>query len=266
MSRISILGCGWLGLPLGTTLVKNGYTVSGSTTSADKLPQLAQAGMDAFLLSLTAAQTMGNAAAFLDQSDILIIAIPPRNRSENAESFTDKMRNLIAIVEKSSVSRVLFISSTSVYGANTGQISEHTVPVALTVAAKELLAVEAMLLNSSKFKTTVLRFGGLIGPDRHPARFLAGKKNIENPAAAVNLIHRDDCIGIIHKIIARACWGVTYNAVAPLHESRESYYTSKAALWQLPAPEFKSGPSIGKTILSDKLVRELQYEFQIPDL
>ena len=37
---ITILGCGWLGLPLAQTLVKEGYSVKGSTTTEDKLEVL----------------------------------------------------------------------------------------------------------------------------------------------------------------------------------------------------------------------------------
>jgi nucleoside-diphosphate-sugar epimerase len=107
-----------------------------------------------------------------------------------------------------------------------------------------------------------LRFGGLIGEDRNPIRFLAGRNNIENPNAPINLIHQDDCIGILLKIIESNCWGETFNAVAPFHPSREDYYTQKAKEFQLELPIFAaSKPSVGKTILSDKLEKVLNYQF-----
>ncbi|WP_258929292.1 hypothetical protein [Flavobacterium davisii] len=43
-------------------------------------------------------------------------------------------------------------------------------------SGKALLIVEKMLLNQIQFKTTIIRFSGLIGYDRMPWRFLAGKK------------------------------------------------------------------------------------------
>ena len=52
-----------------------------------------------------------------------------------------------------------------------------------------------------KFNTTVIRFGGLIGYDRMPGKFLTGKKDLPNGDAPVNLIHRDDCVQIIYQII-----------------------------------------------------------------
>jgi nucleoside-diphosphate-sugar epimerase len=59
------------------------------------------------------------------------------------------------------------------------------------------------LQGNSRFKTTILRFGGLIGEDRNPIRFLAGRENLENPDAPINLIHQTDCIGIILRIIEK---------------------------------------------------------------
>ena len=40
MTKISILGCGWLGLPLAKAIVENGFSVKGSTTSSEKIATL----------------------------------------------------------------------------------------------------------------------------------------------------------------------------------------------------------------------------------
>ena len=119
------------------------------------------------------------------------------------------------------------------------------------------------LNTNTNFKTTVVRFGGLIGDDRHPIKFLAGRKNIENPDAPINMIHQEDCIGIIEKIIHADSWNETFNAVAPFHPSRKDYYTNKAIALNLPLPEFnESKPSIGKWIVSTKIEAVLGYNFK----
>jgi len=118
------------------------------------------------------------------------------------------------------------------------------------------------LQHNFHFQTTILRFGGLIGEDRNPIHFLAGRTNIENPNAPINLIHQEDCIGIILKIIESNCWEETFNAVAPFHPNREDYYSQKAKEYKLELPIFAtSKPSVGKTILSDKLENVLKYQF-----
>ena len=96
---------------------------------------------------------------------------------------------------------MLFISSTSVYGEENLIVTEETELNPDTESGKQLVQTEQLLQSNLNFKTTILRFGGLIGEDRHPIKFLAGRKNIENPNAPINLIHQDDCIGIIMEIL-----------------------------------------------------------------
>ncbi|GAB3814760.1 hypothetical protein GCM10028895_08160 [Pontibacter rugosus] len=49
---VSIMGCGWLGLPLAEQLVKQGYTVKGSTTTAAKQALLEEKNIQPYLLNL----------------------------------------------------------------------------------------------------------------------------------------------------------------------------------------------------------------------
>ena len=93
------------------------------------------------------------------------------------------------------------MSSTSVFSDEDKVVTEETLPNPNTESGKQLLQCEKLLQDNSHFETTILRFGGLIGEDRNPIHFLAGRSNIENPDAPINLIHQEDCIGIILKII-----------------------------------------------------------------
>lgn len=263
MRQISILGCGWLGLPLAKSLLANGFLVNGSTTSLEKISVLKNAGIRPFQINLLEDAIEGEIGLFIENSEILIIDIPPKLRSTTSENFVGKIRTLLPFIEKSSVEKVLFVSSTSVYADDDSIITENSIPNPETASGKQLLEAESLLKNNSKFQTTVIRFGGLIGNDRHPIRFLAGRKKIENPNAPINLIHQDDCIGIIEKIILTDSFNETFNAVAPFHPTRKDYYTQKAIDLKLPLPEFdESKTSIGKTILSDKLIAVLNYDFK----
>ncbi|MDN3678331.1 NAD(P)H-binding protein [Flavobacterium paronense] len=262
MKQISVLGCGWLGLLLAKSLLKNGFPIKGSTTSLEKISVLEGNGIQAFQIELSEDEIKGEIDFFLSNSEILIIDIPPKLRSVSSENFVKKIQNLIPFIEKAKIEKVIFISSTSVYSDNNSVVTEATKPNPETESGKQLLASENLLQSNPNFKTTVIRFGGLIGEDRHPIHFLAGRKNIENPEAPINLIHQSDCIGIIQTIIEQNCFGETFNAVTPLHPSRKKYYTQKALEFNLPLPEFVNAKiSIGKTILSDKVENVLKYKF-----
>ena len=261
--NISILGCGWLGLPLAKTLIENNFSIKGSTTSSDKLATLEEYKIQPFLLSLNENEIIGNIDAFLENSEVLIIDIPPKLRGNASENFVSKIKIVIPFIEKSSIIKVLFVSSTSVYADDNLIVTEQTIPKPETEGGKQLLEVEKLLQNNKNFETTILRFGGLIGEDRHPIKFIAGLENLENPDAAINLIHQKDCIGIILKIIETNSWNETFNAVAPFHPTREIYYTQKAIELHLVLPKFnKEKSSVGKVISSEKLMQTLDYTFQ----
>lgn len=263
MKQISILGCGWLGMPLAKHLLQNGYSIKGSTTSETKLEILKSEGISPFLISLKANELPRNSDAFLENSEILIINIPPGLRGNSGENFVAKMENFIPFIEKSSVKKVIFVSSTSVYADVNQVVTEETVPNPETESGKQLLISENLLLNNSNFQSTILRFGGLIGEDRHPIKFSAGRNNVENPEAPINLIHQQDCIEIIQKIIEKEVWNTVLNAVAPFHPTRKKYYTEKASEQNLAPPQFNENEhSVGKTVSSNKLIQLLNYQFK----
>ncbi|MCW2119322.1 SDR family NAD(P)-dependent oxidoreductase [Flavobacterium sp. 7A] len=274
MKQISILGCGWLGFPLAETLVKQDFKIKGSTTSIDKKATLEKAGIKHYSIALQTEFVSNLIPDFLEGSDILIIAIPPKLRGKNKDysdanknSFIKKIQNLLPFIEKSTVEKLLFISSTAVYGEVNATITEDSIPKPVTESGKQLLEIEDLLMANNAVQTTILRFGGLIGRDRNPARFLAGKENATNPDAPINLIDREDCIGIIKKIIECDIWNERFNAVAPNHPTRKEYYTRKALEQHLIPPTFNDKiASIGKTIASDKLIQQLNYTFTQLDL
>ena len=190
-----------MGLPLAKQLVKKGYSVKGSTTTESKLELLEKEGISPFLISLKTAEIQRDIVSFLENSGLLIINIPPGLGNNPDDSFVAKMEYFIPFIEKSSVEKVIFVSSTSVYADENNLVTEETFPKPETESGKQLVIVEKLLSENKNFQTTILRFGGLIGEDRHPVKFLAGRNNIKNPEAPINLIHQSDCIEIIQKII-----------------------------------------------------------------
>lgn len=268
--KISILGIGWLGFPLAKKLIEFSYEVKGSTTSESKLNLLETNSIQTFQIELSEKEIKGNIEAFLNDSKFLIIDIPPKLRSNPTENFVEKIKLLTSYIEKSTVKNVLFVSSTSVYADvfPIAEIDENSIPNPDSESGKQLLQAEEILLSNGNFQTIILRFGGLIGEDRHPIKFLAGKTNVENPDAPINMIHQEDCIGVICEMLKQAqsdnlVTNSIFNAVAPQHPTRKDYYTKKALELNLPLPTFaKNLESKGKIISSEKLEKILRYSFQ----
>lgn len=256
---IAILGCGWLGLPLATALLAEGYSVKGSTTTREKLTNLKEEGIVPYLVSLSETGITGNIAGFLERADVLIIDFPPKVKG--GESYPQKIKGLLPYINNSGIEKMLFVSSTSVYADDNPIVTEETEPKPDTESGRQVLEAER-LLQEAVPSATLLRFGGLIGGDRHPVYHLAGRENIANPDAPVNLIHREDCIGIIKAIIAKGAWGEIFNAAAPEHPTRKEYYTGKAKELGLEVPGFEEGKvSVGKTIATEKVIKVLGYTY-----
>lgn len=269
--QISILGCGWLGFPLAKKMLSEGYSVKGSTTSEEKITILHENGIIPYQIALSEDGIKGLMTDFLEHSEILIIDIPPGLRKAtlpvSGKTFVAKIENLLPYIAQSSIKKVLFVSSTSVYADENGLVTEDTFPNPDTESGRQLAEVELLLRNNPNFETTIVRFGGLIGEDRHPIKMLAGRENLDNPDAPVNLIHQKDCFGIMLRIIENEVWNETFNAVTPYHPTRKDYYHKKAQEMNLAIPKFASDkPSVEKSISSAKIEKVLDYTFIVNPL
>ncbi|OCX50295.1 hypothetical protein BEL04_23600 [Mucilaginibacter sp. PPCGB 2223] len=256
---ISILGCGWLGLPLAIRLIAQGWQVKGSTTTEAKLGLLRTYQIDPYLVQLSTDTLLP--AVFFD-SDILFINVPPSLKKQSAGAYLIQMQFLLEQVKASPVKRMIFISSTSVYPDSNSEITD----TGIVDFQNALYQSEQLFNQSATFKTTVIRFAGLIGPGRHPGRFFAGKTGVPNGQAPVNLIHLDDCIGIIEVVLKSPNFIGTYHAAAPSHPSRKEFYTLATETAGLPAPQFIDELNDWKIIDPLKLEHDLDYEFIHPDL
>ncbi|HET7290458.1 MAG TPA: SDR family oxidoreductase [Thermodesulfobacteriota bacterium] len=265
METISILGCGWLGLSLAEFLLGKGYKVKGSTTARSGLDEMKSRRIEPFYLVIDPGLRGEGLADFFD-CDVLVVNFPPERRDDIAEYHPAQIRSLIAGLAGSRVKKVLFVSSTSVYPDLDREVTEDESAQPSKQSGIALLRAERLLRDSGSFVTTIVRFGGLIGYDRMPGRFLAGKKGIGGGDAPVNLIHRDDCVGIIYCIISQNLWGETLNACADEHPLRKDYYTARALALGLEPPEFKEGGKGGyKIVNSGRLKKLLGYRFKYPN-
>ena len=174
---------------------------------------------------------------------MLIINVPPRLRGGNSENYVKKMQLLHDAIKASSLQKVIFVSSTSVYGDVKGNVTEKTIPRPNTESGKQLLMSERIFRDNPELQTTIIRFGGLIGPNRHPVTMLSGRKKLSNGNAPINLIHLNDCIRIIIKILEKNWWCETFNGVYPYHPTKQKYYTSKALRKGLQVPDYDASIS-----------------------
>jgi nucleoside-diphosphate-sugar epimerase len=257
---ISILGCGWLGFPLAKFWAQKGWKVRGSVRTGAALQALTEVGISGFLLNLSPGLS-GEVGDFFE-SDCLVVSIPPRTGMFGDDYHVQQVQGLIDHLQKMPRrSRVVYISSTSVYPENNQKATEDS-----PVLASSALVRAEQLWQQSGLDTLILRCGGLMGYDRIPAKYVAGK-TVDTGQIPVNFIHRDDVVGLVDCLVEKQIWNDIFNLVAPQHPSRaEVYAQSAAATGYAPARLVEpSGPKVFKVVSPARVLAATGYVFRYPD-
>ncbi|MDC9588989.1 SDR family oxidoreductase [Xenorhabdus sp. XENO-10] len=267
--KVSIIGLGWLGMPLAQALQSGGMQVVGSKTTPDGVEAACMCGVDCYLLNLEP-QIICDADA-LDQLmsvDVLVLALPVSGVAGGREKYVQAVQLVVDTALAYSVPRIIFTSSTSVYGSSVGYLNEDGPLRPETASAKALVELENWLHQLPNTSVDVLRLAGLVGNGRHAGRFLTGKKALRGGNNAVNLVHQDDVISAIKLLIQQPEGGHIFNLCAPIHPKRSEFYPLACHQLDLTPPEFLQSESVeieSKIVDGSRICRVLGFEYQFPD-
>ncbi|MDG0974233.1 MAG: NAD(P)-binding domain-containing protein [Crocinitomicaceae bacterium] len=251
IERIGIVGCGWLGATLAEFYLEKGLVVYGTTRTPSKAEQLTQKGVHMHLLN-----DFTDDLTWLDSVDILVLNIPPSSLGAEYPCF---MAHIVRFI--GGKTNVIFISSTSVYDNQNRIVDEKTTEVGDSARGKTVYAAEQELNSLLGTRLTILRMAGLVGNNRHPVKFMTGK-NYPGKSEPINLIHLEDCIGLIDAVIENACWGETINGCAGEHPEKGEYYRWAAEKLDLTAPIFTTEKTTFKIISNEKSSNLLGYIYR----
>ncbi len=266
---ISILGCGWLGLPLGKYLSNKNFSVKGGTTTEEKLSILQENGINAFRIQLNP-QVVGESVDNFLSSETLLINIPPRISLQKTDAHVEQISNLLVLVKNSSIKNIIYISSTSVYPELNREVFEEDITTPEQSASPTLVKTENLLQDfckNSNRNLTILRCGGLMGYGRIPAKYFAGWKGLTTGDIRVNYVHRNDVIRVIEMIIEKNIWNETFNIVSPIHPTRKEIYTKNCEELGYEMPEFVTPTEAQpfKIISPKKWLERSNYAFIYPN-
>ncbi|QYJ91463.1 SDR family oxidoreductase [Shewanella halotolerans] len=290
ITSVAVVGCGWFGLPLAKVLVSQGLKVTGSKRSPQDAEALSADGIAGFALDLEALESedlSSRAREAITQGlacDALVINIPPGlRRGDNG--YLDRLKRLKVLIGTHEYQRIIFISTSGVYPAGGDRSGSGCVEIdakAHSPGSETLLAAEALFSGAnseggvsnnhsaggeSNNNCVVVRFAGLIGPKRHPGRFLAGRENVPGGNLAVNMVHLDDCIGAVTSLLkAEGPLSPAYNLCAPLHPTKAEFYQKAATQLGLTPPSFIEGDlAEDKRVDGGLITRELNYRYKFTD-
>jgi nucleoside-diphosphate-sugar epimerase len=191
--KILIIGCGYVGLPLGQALARAGHEVHGVRRT-----DFTAEGITPHTIDITAPNAFD--ALPRDFDWVINTVSSARGDTETHRAvFVDGTKNLLDWLDDSSA-RVLFTSSTSVYPQTDGDwVDETSRAKPEGGTAQNLARAEELFLNAPQ-AATVLRVAGIYGPERGYLfrQFLKGEAVLtESGARWMNMIHRDDVMSAI---------------------------------------------------------------------
>lgn len=263
---ISIIGLGWIGLPLAKELIDSGYSVIGSTTTSQKTKELNEKGVPAIQFSLIPYPS-GLDFQKLFQSQILVINVPPRTKSQGGEHFMEQMKFLLGLVENSKVEKIIFVSSSGVYPNDfkEAEYTEEDLITTETTGNSWLWKAENFWKEKFDGDLTIVRFGGLLGDERVPGKYFSDKENVTGHTP-VNYIHRQDSTRLLQFIIEKDLWNQTINGIAPIHPLRKDVYEKNAEDLGIDPPKSFAEEKEGENrIISGNKAIELGFEFIFPN-
>jgi nucleoside-diphosphate-sugar epimerase len=200
MSRILIVGCGYVGTALAELRVALEDEVWGLKRTAveSSSNRLVQA-------DITAPETLAGLPADLD---VVVFSASSGGFDDASyeQVYVRGVRNVIRALhdQRQRPRRFLFVSTTSVYGQTDGSIVNEDSPATPQIfAGTRMLEAEKQVLDSG-FEPTILRLGGIYGPGRD--RLIRSVREgsavcYEDDPRFLNRNHRDDCAGALSHLI-----------------------------------------------------------------
>jgi nucleoside-diphosphate-sugar epimerase len=197
---ILILGCGDIGMVLGSELLEAGHRVIGARRSATALEG---SGIEPLPLDLSDEAAL---AALPDVDYVVYILSADRfDEAAYRTAYPDGLKAALRTYEgrDETPKRLFFVSSTSVYGQKEGERVDEEAPAESAGFAGTLMREAEQALWKHPLPGTAVRFSGIYGPgrDRLIRQVLEGRIAPKTPPMYSNRIHRDDCAGVLAHLI-----------------------------------------------------------------
>lgn len=277
--RVLIVGCGYVGLPLGAELVRRGHEVFGLRRSVLAEAALKAAGLTPLHADISRPDSLKALPRDFDWV-VNCTASGGGGAEDYRKIYLEGNRNLVAWLADLPPKKFVYTSSTSVYAQNDGSTVTETSPTEPEAdTAKVLVETEKFLLSAvaeREFPAVILRVAGIYGPARGHAfkQFLRGEARLEGDGSRwLNMIHQDDLIGVSLAALERGVAGEIYNAADNAPPTQRDFFAWLAAeLNQAMPPQVAADAETwrkrgvtNKRVSNAKLRAELHYDFQFPD-
>lgn len=277
---VFIVGCGNIGKQIATQLQKTGSRIFALSRSPETSVHLGQLNITPIEGDLDKAESLTGLP--LAGCELYYLAPPPAKGEEDWRMT----RFLAAISPENLPARVVYISTSGVYGDRGGDwVDETAAPMPQTDRARRRLHAEESLQqwgSEQGVAVVILRVGGIYSPDRLPVERLRQGTPVlrEEECGYTNRIHAADLARICIAAMRRGGDGEIYNVSDGHPGTMTGYFNAVADALGLPRPpaltmseaEKVLSPAMlsylteSRRLENQKMITELDVELHYPDL
>lgn len=226
---ILIFGFGFLGRPLAERCFEHGDNVRAIKrrfTSDD-----VNVPIELDMLELSPSSFAPEWANY----DTWVITLPPSQSSD----YIGTVLNLIECAEQCGVQHLLYTSSISVFGADSGRFDETSKTLPESDNARQIAQIETRLLNARVPNVDIIRLGGLYGSERHPLMSLLRQNApIMGKNQWVNMVHRERAVAGLFQAAHEPDGVRVRHFVETPHLNKGEFYMREARKLGISPPEF----------------------------
>jgi nucleoside-diphosphate-sugar epimerase len=275
-SKKLIFGAGYLGARVAGRWQAAGDEVFVVTRSRQRADEFIALGLRAIVADVTVPESLKGLPSV--ETVLFAVGFDRAAGKPIEEVYVEGLQNVLRALP-STTGRIIYISSTGVYGDSGGDwVDEQTPCNPQRAGGQACLAAEQFLMSPHHDwgeKSIVLRLAGLYGPGRIPRResLLAGEPIPAPSEGFLNLIHVDDAVSVVLAAEKQANCPRVYNVSDGRPGRRTEYYEELARLVGAPPPRFVAPPPASpaaQRAASDKRIgnvrmrEELRVELRFP--
>jgi len=252
LENVVILGSGWLGSKLSANLQQIGVFTQETCRSKE----LAQEKSIHYFNVNNQSDLAHNISL---ENAYWVCCITPK------DNYIESLKQAIELAIKLKMKGFLLCSSTGIYPSIPGEYNELSELSLVTERQKLLNQAEQTILKLAEFGK-VVRLAGLIGPKRHPGKFVSGKHLKSSGLAKVNMVHQKDVInGIICLLKQWQTPEKMFNLVTPDNPTKQDFYQLACSQLKVKTPSFELNERETRVVDGSKIT-QLGFEYQYQSL
>lgn len=270
---VGLIGSGYLGSATAFFLQNKGYPITVSTTTPARLPYLKKDFKNAIILE---GSRVSDWYQVIHSHSVLVLAVAPKTAIDSyADTYLASVKALLTALEKkNSVTQIIYISSTSVYGSHMGcWVDEESALLNPNPQAIILKECEERLLSAAieRLKVVIFRLAEIYGPNREIEKRVINSSSIPfagDGSNFTNLIHVEDAVRAIDMAIENELSGV-YNLANDFHVQRKDFYSDICKKHSLPEVQWdfrKATHHGGNRKVSNRKIKSIGFTFLHPTI